>query len=156
MKRVLLAVTAVAAFGAVALASGGCDWFEDPTPEFVRVTVDGDAESMMLITSTQFFATIDPSSNPDGIGADRLRVEVLNSDTTHVTFPFDHSWSIAQDHRFLLLGFPSDSTQATVRLRVFVDEELDYDRSVVLDFADPAQYVYMFNQRILQTDFDVL
>ncbi len=131
----------------VIMVGFGCDWFEDPSPDFVRVMIDSDAESLMLITSTRFLTT----TNERG----ELGVDVFSSDTTHVSFPFDHSWNIQEDRRFLLLGFPSDSSGATVRVRILLDGDTDFDRTTTILIDDPVRYIYLFNQRVVQ-DFNLL
>lgn len=127
--------------------AGGCAWLEDRTPEFVRVTLDSDAHSMVLITSTRFFATTDEQGD--------LGVEVFGADTTIVSFPFDQSWNIRDEQRFLLLGFPGDSSEVSVRVRVLIDEDLDFDNTVMIEVDDPVRYIYLFNQQVIQ-DFELL
>ncbi len=131
----------------LALWTGSCDWLEDPSPEFVRVMIESDDESMMLITSTQFI----PTTNELG----EVSVQVFDSDTTTASFPFDQSWNISEEHRFLLMGFPPDSGAVTVRLRVLIDGDPDYDRTVTVLIDEPIRYIYLFNQQIIQ-DFVLL
>lgn len=129
------------------VSGGGCSWLDDPSPEFVRVMIESDAESLTLITSTRFFQT----TNELG----EVGVEVLSSDTTIASFPFDQRWNISQEQRFLLLGFPSDSSAVTVRLRVLLDGDPDFDRTITVLIDDPIRYIYLFNQQIIQ-DFELL
>ncbi len=131
----------------LALSTGSCDWLEDPSPEFVRVMIESDDESMTLITSTRFF----PTTNELG----EVGVEVFASDTTTASFPFDQSWDISEEQRFLLMGFPADSGAVTVRLRILIDDDPDYDRTVTVLIDEPVRYIYLFNQQILQ-DFVLL
>ncbi len=131
----------------LALSTGSCDWLEDPSPEFVRVMIESDDESMTLITSTRFF----PTTNEVG----EVGVEVFASDTTTASFPFDQSWDISEEQRFLLMGFPADSGAVTVRLRILIDDDPDYDRTVTVLIDEPVRYIYLFNQQILQ-DFVLL
>lgn len=129
------------------LSAGACDWLEDPSPELVRVTIESDAESLLLVTSTQFF----PTTNEIG----ELGVQVVQSDTAVVAFPFDQSWNIQDEQRFLLLGFPPDSSAITVRVRVLLDGDPDFDRTVTVQIDEPVRYIYLFNQQIIQ-DFELL
>ena len=134
-------------FLVAALTAGGCSWLDDPSPEFVRVMIDSDDESLMLITSTQFFQT----TNEIG----EVGVEVFSSDTTIASFPFDRSWNIKEEQRFLLMGFPTDSSAVMLRMRILLDGDPDYDRTVTVLIDDPVRYIYLFNQQILQ-DFELL
>lgn len=129
------------------VATGSCSWLDDPSPDFVRVMIDSDDESLMLITSTQFFQT----TNELG----EVGVQVFSSDTTFASFPFDQSWNIKDEQRFLLMGFPPDSGAVTVRLRVLLDADPDFDKTVTVLIDDPIRYIYLFNQQILQ-EFVVL
>ncbi len=131
----------------VALVAGGCGWFDDPSPATVSVTLDGQADSFIIITSTEFFATTNEAGD--------LGVQVFNSDTTIISFPFERSWDIQDEGRFLLLGMPADSGAVTVRLRVLLDGDEDYDASVRALIDDPVRYIYLFNQNILQ-EFELL
>ena len=130
----------------VLLPLAGCSWLDDPSPEFVRVTIDGGDESLMLITSTQFFQT----TNDLG----QVGVEVISSDTTIASFPFDESWDIRAEQRFLLLGLATDSTEIDVRVRVLLDGDADFDRAVTISIDTPVRYIYLFNQQIIQ-DFEL-
>ena len=130
-----------------ALVAGGCGWFDDPSPATVSVTLDGQADSFVIITSTEFFATTNEAGD--------LGVQVFNSDTTIISFPFERSWDIQDKGRFLLLGMPADSGAVTVRLRVLLDGDEDYDASVRALIDDPVRYIYLFNQNILQ-EFELL
>lgn len=131
----------------VVLTTWGCSWFDDPSPEFVRVMIESDDESLMLITSTQFFQT----TNEVG----EVGVQVFDSDTTIASFPFDQSWNIKDEQRFLLMGFPTDSSAVSVRMRILLDGDLDFDKTVTILIDDPVRYIYLFNQQILQ-DFELL
>jgi hypothetical protein len=104
--------------------------------------IESDDPSMMLITSTQFFAT----TNELG----EMGVQVLDSDTTTASFPFDQSWDISEEHRFLLMGFPPDSGAVTVRMRILIDGDPDYDKTVTVLIDEPVQYIYLFNQQVVQ------
>ena len=129
------------------LAAAGCDWFEDPSPEVVRVMIDGDGESLLVITSTRFLTTADELGD--------LGVRMFTADTTVATFPFDQSWNIHEEKRFVLVAFPVDSSTATVRIRVMLDGETDLDNTLGASVDEPVRYIYIFNQQVVP-DFEVL
>lgn len=131
----------------VVLAAGGCGWLDDPSPDFVRVMIDSDDDSLMLITSTQFFQTTNE--------AGEVGVQVFSSDTTIASFPFDQSWNIKDEQRFLLMGLPTDSSAISVRMRILLDGDPDFDKTVTVVIDDPIRYMYLFNQQVLQ-DFELL
>ena len=125
----------------------GCGLFADPSPEIVRVTLEGDAESFILVTSTEFFATNNEAGD--------MSVQLFTADTTVISFPFDQSWNIEAEQRFFLLAAPMDSSAVRVQVRVFLDGDKDFDRSVDAMIEDPVRYIYLFNQQVLQ-DFELL
>jgi len=135
----------VFAFAAAVLWS--CGWFENPTPDEIRVRLEGDLSELQLVTSTRFVAATD--------GTGRWRVQMFNADTTVISLPFDRTWNISGDQRFVLLGSLADSTAGLVRLRVDVDGDQAFDNRIQALVDNPIRFVYLFNQQILQ-EFDLL
>lgn len=133
------------AFALTALWS--CGWFEDPTPDEIRVRMEGDVSELRLVTSTRFVASTS--------GTGRVRVQMFEADTTTISLPFDQTWDIRGDQRFVLLGTPSDSAAVSVRLRVNVDGDSEFDGRIQTLANEPIQFVYLFNQQILQ-EFELL
>lgn len=129
------------------LATAGCDWFEDPSPEIVRVMIDSEAPALLVITSTQFQTT----TNELG----ELAVRFFTADTTVASFPFDETWNIEEENRFVLVAFPADSSTVTVRLRVMLDGVTDLDNTFGASADDPVRYIYIFNQQVIP-DFELL
>lgn len=129
------------------LTAAACDWFEDPSPDVIRITLEGSGASFMVITSTEFIATSDEQ------GA--LTAEVFVADTMRVTLPFDGNWNIKEDQRFYMVGIPADSATATVRVQVFLDEDQEIDNSVEAGPEHPVRYMYLFNQHVL-VDYELL
>lgn len=130
-----------------AVAVWGCVWWKDPSPDMVRVTMEGQAESLLVVTSTDFIATSNESGNTS--------VQLFEADTTVVSLPFDRSWDISEEQRFFILGTPVDSSTVRVQVRIYLDGDKDFDRDVNAFVDDPVRYIYLFNQQILQ-DFELL
>lgn len=80
---------------------------------------------------------------------------MFEADTTVISLPFDRTWDISGDQRFVLLGTPADSAAVAVRLRVHVDGDPEFDGRIQALMTEPIQFVYLFNQQILQ-EFDLL
>ena len=132
----------------LALTVGACDWFEDPSPDVIRITLEGSSGTRFLvITSTEFFATSDEQ------GA--LTAEVFRADTLPVTLPFDGNWNIKEEQRFYMVGIPVDSAGATVRVQVFLDEDQAIDDTLEAGPDNPVRYMYLFNQHVL-VDYELL
>ena len=130
-----------------ALTVWGCVWWDDPSPDRVRVTMEGQAESLLLVISTEFIATNNEAGSTS--------VQLFEADTTLVSLPFDRSWDISEEQRFFLMGTPVDSSTVRVQVRVYLDGDKDFDRDVNAFIDDPVRYIYLFNQQILQ-DFELL
>lgn len=126
-----------AAVGVLALA--GCDWLADPSPDTARVALEGqDDPEVRVVVSTKFIA----GSAEDGT----IRVQLLASDTTLRSLPFDTTYAIGADRRFFLeVTRPDTGNVPGVHIRVFLDERERYDRTTVLA-EDPIRFLYMFNQ----------
>lgn len=128
---------------------GGCDWFEDPSPESVRVTINGQAgDSLRVITSTVFIAT----RNELG----ETTVNSFASDTTVWVLPVNRTFDIREDQRFLILGFPGDST-ATIPIdgNIRVDQRSPFTLDVDVTNGQPFRFLFLFNQPIV-SDFELL
>jgi len=128
---------------------GGCDWFEDPSPESVRVVIDGTpGDSLRVITSTVFVASRDDLGN--------TTVNSFASDTAVWILPVNRTFDIREDQRFLVLGFPGDST-ATVPIdgSIRVDDRSPFNVDVDVTSAQPFQFLFLFNQPIV-SNFELL
>lgn len=130
-----------------ALALGACDWFEDPSPDVIRITLEGDPRPFVVITSTEFFATSDELGD--------LSAEVFTADTVRGSLPFDRNWNIKEEQRFYMFAFPADSATVTVRVQVFLDDDQAVDNTLQAGPDNPIRYMYLFNQHVLQ-DFELL
>lgn len=125
-----------------ALTPGGCDWFENPTPDDAKVSIEGEAgKQVRLIVSTKFVATV----NQDG----QTRVVVFEADTTLITLPYEATYHIEEDQRFFAETARLDTDLQTVRMQVFVDSRKRFDEGgPLLEGGRPYRFVYMFNQAI--------
>ncbi|MGH7466608.1 MAG: hypothetical protein ACRENP_01345 [Longimicrobiales bacterium] len=128
----------------VVLAAGllaGCDWFEDRTPEEVRVVIKGDAgKQVRLITSTRFVAAVNE------IG--QTRVVIFESDTTVITLPHDRVYSLRGDPRFFAEAARQDADFQSLRMEVYVDRRKEFDEGGPLTAGQPYRFLFTFNQQI--------
>lgn len=127
----------------------GCDWFEDPSPESVRVIIEGETgDSLKVITSTVFVAA------RDELGS--TTVNSLASDTAIWVLPVDRTFDIREDQRFMLLGVPGDSTgTVSIDANIRVDTRSPYTADLDVTQARPFLFLFLFNQEIL-SDFELL
>jgi hypothetical protein len=128
---------------AAALMSTGCDNILDSGQAAfayeARVVVDGSsAVPMRLLTSTRFFM------QRDSVSGDLVASEVVGDTQALNRLPHDSTYGIRGADRFLVRLLNSDSvTEATVRLRVYLDGRQVYDQRAVMRDAS-LQYIAYF------------
>jgi hypothetical protein len=123
----------------VLCALSACDWFDDPTPTQVTLSVTGEAGTMAeLVLSTQFVAGV--------TDAGVTQVQIFLADTLVRPLPIDTVVSIAVDRRFFAEVSPLESAIAEYRIRVNVDDRRLFDETGDVLAASPFRYVYSFNQ----------
>ena len=131
------------------LSLGACDWFEDPTPESVRVTIDGTpGDSLRVITSTVFIAA------NDELGG--TTVNALAADTAVWFLPVDRMFDIRGDQRFLILALPGDSLAAVpIQANIRIDARTPFVANFDVTQPNPLLFLFLFNQEIL-SDFELV
>jgi hypothetical protein len=128
----------------VMLALAGCDWFDDPTPRQIGLTLDGEAGGMVeLVMSTQFVAGVTEA----GV----TQVQLFVADTLIRALPVDTVVSIAVDRRFFAQFIPLEADSAQVHVRVEVDARELFDDERFVRAEIPFRYVYLFNSRVTNT-----
>lgn len=116
---------------------GGCDWVTASGPEEMRLRIEGEAETVDLITSTRFLIRRSP-------GAGWEVAQVLEAETLRVALPFEHTYDISTDRRFLA-RVPNLQADDQLRLRGWLDGESRYDQSSASIPADSTlQIMYVF------------
>jgi hypothetical protein len=128
------------AFVCILAAGTACEVFEDPTPDSVRVVIDGTAgATVRIVKSTQFVAGVNSTT---GV----TRVEILASDTIAATLPFQRTYSISGDYQFFVEVSRMDADVSSFRLRVYVDQDLEFDHGGILIPGSPYRFLYQFNR----------
>lgn len=121
----------------VLLATAGCDWVTASGPETMRVRIEGEVEAVDLITSQRFLVTRLP-------GGGWEVSTVLSADTMQVTLPFEQTYDISRDRRFLA-RVPNLQDDYQLRVRGWLDGEPRYDQNSVTIPADSTlQIMYVF------------
>ncbi|NNF26604.1 MAG: hypothetical protein HKO53_06035 [Gemmatimonadetes bacterium] len=128
---------------------GACDWFEDPTPESVRVMIDGTpGDTLLVVTSSVFVA----AQNELG----ETTVNPFVADTTVWVLPVDRTFDIREDQRFLIRGVPADSAASvSIDVNVQVDSRSPWAADVEVTYVNPFLFLFLFNQEIV-SDFELL
>ena len=134
VRRLWIVAVAVGAVG-----FGGCDWFDDPSPEFVSVSLTGDpGETVEILVSKQFLTGIDEN--------DVTQVQIFQGDTLIRALPWDTTISIRLEQRFFVRSIDADSVSNQLRMQVRVDGVSEYDKSG--EASGEFQFVFTFNQPI--------
>lgn len=116
--------------------SPGCDWVTASGPETARLRVEGEVEAVDLIVSKRFL--VNRTLNGWQLST------VLDADTLRVRLPFEETYDISQDQRFLAL-LPNLKDDYQLRVRGWIDGEQRYDQSSASLSADSTlQILYVF------------
>lgn len=125
------------------LGATACNWFDDPSPDEARLMIDGPAgTTVQLVTSTSFVA----ARRTDGV----TEVEIIDSETISATLPFESTYGIRDEQRFLAWTSQLDSDVENIRVRVFLDGTKEFDQSGPLQEGTDYRFVYAFNQPVSQ------
>jgi hypothetical protein len=123
------------------IVSAGCGWFEDKRPEYVYFQVDGPAGTQVqALYSTQFVAAVDDQ----GVTS----INVFQVDTVIHTLPVDTSFFVAVDRRWFVQLTPLSTDQASLKVKVDVDDRNQIDETGVVAAAEPWRFAYLFNQQV--------
>lgn len=130
-----------AGVAAVLLTAGGCEIFEDRTPENIFFRMDGTSgDPVSVIYSKKFVAGVDE------LGV--TQVEIFESDTVLHTVPFDTVIDVRIEQRMFIQAEPLTETDTlSIDARVDVDDRNLYDQSGRLYPTEPWRFLYQFNQR---------
>lgn len=125
---------------AVVLTAGGCEIFEDRTPNDIFFSMEGTSASEVLVVySKQFVAGVDE------LGV--TQVEVFAADTVVHTMPFDTVIDVRIEQRVFIQAEPLMETDTlSVDARVDVDDRNLFDESGDLFPDVPWRFLYQFRQ----------
>ena len=113
-----------------------CGILDEGAPETARVLIAGPAgHPLRLVTSSDF----DAVSSADG---DSREVTVFSADTAAASVPFDRTYGLGPRTRIYVIVGSDSTAAASVRVQVFIDTEIRFDRST--RFADGEDLVFVF------------
>ena len=132
--------SAVLAAGAIAVLSA-CGMFDDLRPVDAHVSIDGEPGARVeVITSSTFVAGITEA----GV----TQVNVIVADTVYPALPFDETYRISSDQRFLVILSRFDEDVDSVHMQVFVNDDRKFNEGGALLADLPYRFLYTFNQPI--------
>lgn len=119
---------------------GACEIFEDQTPRFINVHMDGPAGSVVsIIYSKQFVAGVDE------VGV--TRVEVFGADTVQHVLPVDTVIDVRLERRLYLQAEVLPTDTLAVDVAIDVDGRGLFDQAGDLFPDVPWRFLYQFNTR---------
>ena len=122
---------------AMLMALPGCDWVTASGPETARLRIEGEVATIDLITSKRFLVSRSPS-------AGWQLSTVLDADTMRVSLPFEKTYDISQDQRFLA-RIPNLRDDYQLRVRGWIDDDQRYDQtSATIPSDSTLQVLYVF------------
>lgn len=126
--------------GAAAVLSA-CGMFDDLRPVDARVSIDGEPGTRVeVITSSTFVSGITES----GV----TQVSVIVSDTVYPALPFDETYRIAVDQRFLVILSHFQEDIDSVHMQVFINDDRKFNEGGALLPELPYRFLYTFNQQV--------
>lgn len=125
--------------GAVLLAIG-CDALTlDREPEVVHLELDSpDVSQVALIVSQWFIEVADPDCEDPG-NPECLRTQLVEADTSMVSLPFRESYPLSFRLQFYAEAFTAPPVDATLAMKVHLDDEEWYNNSRRLSAMNGAQ-----------------
>ena len=139
----------------VVLSVGACEWLTGVhIPDHVSVEIgSSDVSSVTVIQALHFLMIPNPEC-PDDPSCPSI-VYLVNSDTSSVSLPFERTYQLTERHEFFLETYPPEGEEATLTLRVLIDEEEWYNdfRRLLPANAEgdreTLQFVYKFGERTI-------
>lgn len=133
---------------AILLLTGCALLGDDPTPEFVSMSVSGEAAEPVSLVLSTFFNT-----GVDELGVNRVSLGF--ADTLAVTLPFDTVVDVRVQQRFFVEIAATEADTANARMTVEVDGRSVFDDTRQVSADDPFRFLYLFNVRQTGTNIEV-
>ena len=112
----------------------GCEALTlDREPEVAHVELDSpDVSSITLVTSQWFIEVDDPDCEIPGDPGCPRRIQLVEADTNTVSLPFKESYPFTFRLQFYAEAFTDPPVEATVAMKVHLDDEEWYNDSRIL------------------------
>ena len=136
----VLHLIALVTLSSIAACSLGTE--ESARPDNARVVVTVDSPNpLTLITSTDFFESIDDVSG-------QIVTHFNRADTVLIDSSFDETFQLGSQSSFVARLIETENTAATIEMRVFLDGELEWERTGTMRDAT-LEYKFVFTGRRL-------
>ena len=140
--------------GLIVLSLGACEFLTGVhIPNQVSVEIgSSDVSNVTVIQSYHFLMISDPEC-PDDPSCPSI-VYLVKSDTSSVALPFERTYPFTERHQFFLETYPPEGEEATLTMRIMIDEEEWYnDFRKLLPAGEDGdqetfQFVYQFGETV--------
>ena len=121
----------LAALAGVTLLFAGCEALTlDREPEVAHIELDSpDVSSVTLVISRWFIEMEDPECENPGDPGCPTRTQLVEADTSTVSLPFEQSYDFDFRLQFYAEAFTNPPVEATVAMKVYLDDEEWYNDS---------------------------
>jgi hypothetical protein len=136
------ALSAAAAAFMITLSTAACDLGSEPSrrrrPDEASIEVTGDSPvPLVLVTSKDWGVALDEETG-------QQELVITKADTVEIELPYQRTVPLAPTYRILVrLINPDADRDATVRMRVSLDDDVVYDQQATLRNA-ALQYSYAY------------
>ncbi|HIF55977.1 MAG: hypothetical protein ABGY10_09950 [bacterium] len=138
--------------GLMVLSMGACEFLTGVhIPDHVSVEIGSSDVSNVTVVQSYHFLMIPNPECPDDPSCPAV-VYLVNSDTSSVALPFERTYPFTERHQFFLETYPPEGEEATLTMRIMIDEKEWYnDFRKLLPAGENGdqetfQFVYQFGE----------
>jgi hypothetical protein len=140
--------------GLMVLSMGACEFLTGVhIPDHVSVEIGSSDVSNVTVVQSYHFLMMPNPECPDDPSCPSV-VYLVNSDTSSVALPFERTYPFTERHQFFLETYPPEGEEATLTMKIMIDEEEWYNDFRRLLPANEAgdrekfQFVYQFGESV--------
>ncbi len=152
LERMTLTVKRGGILSLIVLSIGACEFLTGVhIPDQVSVEIGSSDVSNVTVVQSYHFLMIPNPECPDDPSCPSV-VYLMNSDTSSMTLPFERTYPFTERHQFFLETYPPEGEEATLTMRIMIDEDEWYNDFRKLLPADEDgdqetfQFVYQFGE----------
>jgi len=140
--------------GLMVLSMGACEFLTGVhIPDHVSVEIGSSDVSNVTVVQSYHFLMMPNPECPDDPSCPSV-VYLVNSDTSSVALPFERTYPFTERHQFFLETYPLEGEEATLTMKIMIDEEEwynDFRRLLPVNEAgdrEKFQFVYQFGESV--------
>ena len=152
LERMTLTVKRGGILSLIVLSIGACEFLTGVhIPDQVSVEIGSSDVSNVTVVQSYHFLMIPNPECPDDPSCPAA-VYLVNSDTSSVALPFERTYPFTERHQFFLETYPPEGEEATLTMRIMIDEDEWYnDFRKLLPAGEDGdqetfQFVYQFGE----------